>query len=193
MAKQWILASSSPRRIELLRTVISDFDICSASVEELHEVPNGNKPEVVAQINARKKAEYVAQKNPNVYVVGADTIVALGNAIFNKPQNLKEARWMLEQLAEHTHDVITAVCVICKSDHFCREFSAHSPVTFAKLDSKFIEDYLQKIHPLDKAGAYAIQHPLTKTFATFSPKDYTNIMGFPVDMFEQVLKNAHYM
>ena len=187
MPKNWILASSSPRRIELLRTVITDFGVCSASVEELHAVPNGAQPEYVAQINAKRKAEFVAEKHPNAYVIGADTIVVLGNTIFNKPKNFEEARWMLGQLAGKTHYVITAVCVICTSDHFCKEFSVHSPVTFTQLNPDFIETYLHEIHPLDKAGAYAIQHPLTPTFATFSPEDYTNIMGFPVNAFKQTI------
>ena len=189
MPKKWILASSSPRRIELLRTVITEFDVCSASVEELHAVPAGNPPEFVAQTNARKKAEYVAEKHPDAYVIGADTIVVLKNAIFNKPKNIEEARWMLEQLAGQTHHVITAVCIICKLDHFCKEFFVRSPVTFVQLSPSFIEKYLQEIQPLDKAGAYAIQHHLTQSFATFSPADYTNIMGFPVNAFKQTVEH----
>lgn len=187
MAKKWILASSSPRRIELLRTVISEFDVCSASVEELHSSPEGKQPEFVAQINAQRKATYVAEQHPDAYVIGADTIVVLGNDIFNKPKNLEGARWMLEQLSDHTHHVITAVCVICQADHFIKQFSVYSPVTFGKLDADFIEKYLQAIHPLDKAGAYAIQHPLAQTFATFATEDYTNIMGFPVEKFREIV------
>lgn len=189
MPKKWILASSSPRRIELLRTVITEFDICSVSVEELHAVPDGNPPEFVTQTNARRKAEYVTKKHPDAYVIGADTIVVVKNAIFNKPKNIEEARWMLEQLAGQTHHVITAVCIICRLDHFCKEFSVHSPVTFAQLSSSFIEKYLQEIQPLDKAGAYAIQHPLTQSFASFSPADYTNVMGFPVSAFKQTVEH----
>lgn len=189
MAKKWILASSSPRRIELLRTIIPQFDICSASVEELHSAPEGKRPEFVAQINAKRKATYVAEQHPDTYVIGADTIVVWGNDIFNKPKNFEEARWMLEQLSGHTHHVITAVCVICQADHFIKEFSVYSPVTFDKLNTEFIENYLQAIHPLDKAGAYAIQHPLTQAFATFAPEDYTNIMGFPVKAFKKEIKN----
>ena len=143
MPKKWILASSSPRRIELLRTVITEFDVCSASVEELHAVPEGKQSDFVAQTTARRKAKYVAEKHPDAYVIGADTIVVLKNAIFNKPKNIEEARWMLEQLAGQTHHVITAVCIICRLDHFCKEFSVHSPVTFARLESNFIEKYLR--------------------------------------------------
>ena len=113
--------------------------------------------------------------------------MVLGHTMLNKPKNLEEARWMLEQLAGQTHHVITAVCIICRSEHFYREFAVHSPVTFAQLDPDFIEKYLHTIQPLDKAGAYAIQHPLTKTFATFSTEDYTNIMGFPVEAFKQAI------
>ena len=189
MLRKWILASSSPRRVELLRTVMKNFDICSASVEELHTVPDGAHPETVAQINAHKKAVCIAEKHPDAYVIGADTIVVLGNAIFNKPKNFEEARWMLEQLSGQTHYVITAVCIICETDHLSREFAVHSPVTFASLKSDFIDKYLREIHPLDKAGAYAIQHPLTQEFATFSPEDYTNIMGFPINAFKQVLEH----
>lgn len=188
MTQKWILASSSSRRIELLRTVIADFDVCSASVEELHVIPEGKQPESVAKINAYKKAACIAEKHPNSCVIGADTIVVLGNAIFNKPKNFEEARWMLEQLSGQTHYVITAVCIVCETDHLCKEFAVHSPVTFAPLNSDFIDKYLQEIQPLDKAGAYAVQHPLTKSFATFSPEDYTNIMGFPVNAFKKAVK-----
>lgn len=190
MTKQWILASSSPRRVELLRTIIPNFEIHSAAINEVHSVPEGANPEMVAKVNARKKAEYIAERNPDAYVIGADTIVVLENDIFNKPANIEEARWMLKQLSGRTHSVITAVCVICKTDAFLKEFSANSPVTFAKMGSDFIENYLQKIQPLDKAGAYAIQHPLTQSFATFLPEAYTNIMGFPVNEFKQAMKNV---
>ena len=188
MPKKWILASSSPRRIELLRTIMADFDVCSASVEELHTVPDGAQPELIAQINAKRKAEWVAEKHPDAYVIGADTIVVLKKSIFNKPKNLEEARWMLEQLSGQTHHVITAACITCKANRLCKAFTVHSPVTFAPLESDFIGKYLQEIHPLDKAGAYAIQHPLTQKFATFSPEDYTNIMGFPVNTFKQIIE-----
>lgn len=187
MSEKWILASSSPRRVALLRTLIPHLEICPASVEELHVAPKNMPPETIANLNAERKAEHVAMQYPHAYIIGADTIVIFKNQIFNKPRDMEEARYMLQQLSGQTHNVVTSVCVMHKMNSFLKTFSVISPVTFAAMAPDFIEHYLQEIQPLDKAGAYAIQHPLTKKIATYAPEDYANIMGFPINAFQQAL------
>ena len=184
----WILASSSSRRVQLLQSIGLEFTCVSANVNEYKSPPPGQTPHWVAEQNAYLKAQYVANLYPQSYAIGADTIVVFKQSVFNKPQTMKEAEYMLEQLAGHTHQVITAVAIISKADHFEEKFLETTDVTFDPLDLAFIKEYLSTISPLDKAGAYAIQHPLTQTFAHFDKNGFSNIMGFPVEKFSAYLR-----
>src|ERR1700758_3470356 len=104
-----ILASSSPRRAELLRQLKFDFKIISAAVAEiLHGQLTASE---AAQVNAYRKARSVAKKFPDALVLAADTLVSLEETIFGKPASLEEAYQMLEQLQGRTHRVVTAVCL----------------------------------------------------------------------------------
>lgn len=181
----WILASSSSRRVQLLQSIGLEFTCVSANVNEYKIPPQGQTPHWVGEQNAYLKAQQVANLYPQSYVIGADTIVVFKQSVFNKPKDMEEAQYMLEQLAGNTHQVITSVAIICKTDNFEERFLEVTDVSFELLTSDFIKKYLNTISPLDKAGAYAIQHPLTQTFAHFDKNGFSNIMGFPIEEFKK--------
>ena len=185
----WILASTSSRRKQLLQSIGLEFKRVSADINEYKTPPTGQPPIWVAQKNAQLKAQYVANQYPENYIIGSDTIVVFDQTVFNKPKNMADAYYMLEQLSNNTHQVITAVSVICKRNNFEKNFTKKTEVSFDPLTPNFIKHYLAAINPLDKAGAYAIQHPLSQTFAHFNQTGFTNIMGFPIEAFKKHLQH----
>ena len=188
LTSEWILASTSQRRIDLLKSIGLVFEVIPADIEELRLPLLNDTVDKVAVINARRKVQYVASKYSDAYVIGADTIVTLDEKVFNKPKDIEEAYEMLSRLSGRTHEVITAVCVMQKSENFICEFAEVSRVHFQPLTHSFIEEYTQEVAVLDKAGAYAIQDPKTQTFASFDPESYPNIMGFPIKSFQKHLE-----
>ena len=187
----WILASNSPRRKELLVSLGLSFSCASADVEEVN-VDFHPQPEIVAQNNAQKKAEHVTDLYPKAYVIGADTIVTLEGKIFYKPKDLLEAKHMLQQLAGKQHTVITGVSVVCKAEQFLKTFFDKTFVYFKPLSDAFIDEYFKSVHPLDKSGAYAIQDPLTQTFAHISGSE-SNVVGFPVEKFAELIHSLFFL
>ena len=103
----FILASGSPRRSELLRQLNLTFRVQTSPATEIQ--PDHLTPREICQINAHRKAEPIAQLNPKAWVLGADTLVFLGNRIFGKPTDLAQAQEMLTQLQGQVHQVITGV------------------------------------------------------------------------------------
>src|SRR5476651_1089686 len=150
-----ILASASPRRAELLRQLKLDFKVVPSDAVEISD--DHLSPRELCQLNAHRKARAVAKKIPDALVLGADTLVFLGREIFGKPRNLNEAKQMLAKLQGRTHQVVTGVCLMHLRAHRERLFTVSTDVTFLPLTERQIGDYLSKIKPLDKAGAYAIQ------------------------------------
>src|SRR5215471_7716916 len=150
-----ILASSSPRRAELLRHLGLEFQTVPSDVGELHEDQLSARE--LAQINAYRKARSVAKKYPDALVLAADTLVCLETELFGKPASLEAAYLMLERLQGRTHEVVTAVCLLHLRQRRQRIFSESTAVTFRPLDAVKIRRYLTRVNPLDKAGAYAIQ------------------------------------
>ena len=173
-----VLASSSPRRQELLRGLGLSFEVRVAAVPELHEEQLTGRE--LAQLNAHRKARAVARLVPEALVLGADTLVCLGNRLFGKPTSLDEARGMLEQLQGRIHEVVTGVCLIHASAARERLFAETTRVTFRPLSIPQINDYLSKMDPLDKAGAYAIQQHGDQIVSGIDGS-YTNVVGLPTE------------
>ncbi len=173
-----ILASASPRRMELLRQLGLEFRIVPSDVPELH--PQQLTAREVAQINAYRKARSVAKKFPDALVLGADTLVYLDEVLFGKPGTLEQAYEMLEQLQGRTHQVVTAICLLNLRNHRQRIFAETTAVTFRPLDAVKIRRYLLKINPLDKAGAYAIQEEGDSIVEKISGS-FHNVVGLPVE------------
>ena len=149
------LASESPRRRVLLKRLIEDFAVEAAGVEEIDS--RSATPLEVAVCNAELKARAVSLRHPEDWVLGADTIVVLGNEIFGKPADLDEARSFLRRLSGRQHEVMTAVALINLSAQRKIEFVERSRVKFRDLTQEDIARYLQLVPVLDKAGAYGIQ------------------------------------
>jgi septum formation protein len=173
-----ILASASPRRAELLKLLNVKFRVLHGTVEEVaHEHLS---PLEVCQLNAHRKARVVAKTIPDALVLGADTLVFLEGEILGKPRNLAEARRMLRKLQGRTHQVVTGVCLMHLRAHRERIFAVSSDVLFHPLDEKQIRDYIAKIHPLDKAGGYALQDSGEMIVSEISGS-YSNVVGLPVE------------
>ncbi|HIL25763.1 MAG TPA: septum formation protein Maf, partial [Verrucomicrobia bacterium] len=169
-----ILASQSPRRQELLRQMGVRFRVVTAAVAEVHG--HGRAARAVCKRNALAKAAAVAQNFPKQTVLGADTLVHLGDELFGKPKSLAEARRMLERLSARTHQVTTA-CALVRGGRK-KVFSVTTRVTFRELSRAQINAYLRAVPVLDKAGAYAVQLK-GEWIVEALHGSFTNVVGLP--------------
>lgn len=179
-----ILASKSPRRIELLRLAGLDFKIVPAVGEEI--VPDGLIPSEVVTFLAQQKAYEVAKRFPNDVIIGADTVVALGNTVMGKPEDKNDAFKMLSALSGKIHSVFTGVCIISGEKNIT--FFEETKVEFYPLSDEGIYRYIESGEPMDKAGAYGIQEKgclLVKKIEG----DFFNVVGLPVARVARELKN----
>lgn len=143
-------------------------------------------PLEVCQLNAHRKAFAVAKQIPDALVLGADTLVFLGNEILGKPRNLSEARAMLSRLQGRGHQVVTGVSLIHLRQHQERIFAASTDVWFHPLNAAQICEYTAKVHTLDKAGAYAIQESGEMLISEISGS-FSNVVGLPVELLREEL------
>jgi septum formation protein len=183
-----ILASASPRRRELLTAMGVPFEVVSADIREHDEVSSPHlQPIDLARENARLKAEAVAQTEigKGRWVLGADTVVALGNRLFGKPAHRDEARDFLHALSGHTHEVISG-CALLDPDRRLTLFHDVTRVTFHTLTDDVIDRYLAEVHVLDKAGAYAMQER-GEWIIERVEGSRTNVIGLPTEALEKVL------
>ena len=171
-----VLASSSPRRRELLEQAGVSFEIMASPAEEIHDA--AMKPDLLCELNATLKAAAVASLRPNATVIGSDTLVFIDDLPLGKPADLDEARGMLRRLSGRTHRVCTGVCVIYPGGEKS-VFHETSEVTFLTLDDATIEEYFGLVNPLDKAGAYGIQEFGERIIAGICG-NFDNVMGLPV-------------
>ncbi|MGA1825357.1 MAG: Maf family protein [bacterium] len=178
-----ILASASPRRKDLLQTLNLQFRIIPSHIEETN-MPGS--PEEKARAWALQKAEAIAREFHGI-IIGADTIVVLGEKIFGKPRDVYEAKHMLSQLSGKTHSVITGLALINTQTNCRISESVETKVTFRSLETGEIDSYVASGEPMDKAGAYGIQG----TGAHFVEKlegCYTNVVGLPLTSFRKYLQ-----
>jgi septum formation protein len=182
-----ILASASPRRRELLGSLGVTFEVIPAEVVE-HEAPDADPREMVRH-NAALKADWVAARHPTATVIGADTTVFVGRTVLNKPRDAADARAMLRLLSGTTHTVFTGLAVRRLADGLQLDQGVASEVTFKPLAEEVIEQYLARVHTLDKAGGYAIQEYPELIVAGFTGS-LTNIVGLPVEEMKQLLTRA---
>ena len=181
-----ILASSSPRRKELLKRIISNFEIKVSNIDE-----SINRPQNVSEIPyelAYRKAKEIAKDHYNDIVIGSDTIVAINNDVLEKPVDEKDAYRMLKLLNNNTHEVISGIAILYQDKEI--RYIEKSFVTFNNLTDKEILDYIATKDPLDKAGAYGIQNEYINLVKEFSG-EYENIVGLPLIRLEKELKNIN--
>ncbi|BAD39355.1 Maf family protein [Symbiobacterium thermophilum] len=185
--QQLILASSSPRRQELLRQVGIPFVVAVPEVDE-HAVHADSPAELVERL-ALRKARAVSVRYPGAIVLGADTIVVVDGEVLGKPADRAEAEWMLGRLSGRSHQVLTGVALV-RGDE---ELVAHEEtvVRFAPLSREQIQWYVETGEPMDKAGAYGIQGRAAALIASISG-DYYNVVGLPLHRTVQMLTQFGY-
>ena len=170
-----ILASQSPRRQELLRQMGVRFRVVTEEVEEIHGY--GRAAHAICKHNALAKAKAVGTRFPRETVLGADTLVHLGEELLGKPASLAEARRMLGRLSGEVHQVTTACALVCGERR--KVFSVTTRVSFRELSPKQINAYLRAVPVLDKAGAYAIQEK-GEWIVEAIHGSLTNVVGLPM-------------
>lgn len=185
--KRLILASASPRRLDLLRTAGIEPFVCPTECEE---ITGGMPPRDLVMANARLKAEACAKQHPDGVIVAADTVVALGDEIFGKPVDAADARRMLAALSGRTHSVFTGVAVV--KNGTVQVDAAETRVTFRDLTDAEIAAYVASGEPLDKAGAYAIQGG-AGAFVADIDGDFDNIVGLPLYLLNEMVDLFDYV
>ncbi|MBW3015258.1 Maf family protein [Candidatus Woesearchaeota archaeon] len=175
--KQIILASTSPRRHELARTMGLDFKIEPSGYEE--DMTLKLPPKELVMMLAHGKAADVAKNHRTGIVIGVDTIVVFKNKILGKPKNKKHAFKMLKSFSGKSQEVYSGVCLIdCKKGTTISDYEV-TKVKFRKLTDYEIKKYIATGEPLDKAGAYGIQD-LSSIFMERIEGCYFNVVGFPI-------------
>ncbi|MGB8170953.1 MAG: Maf family protein [Chthoniobacteraceae bacterium] len=184
MSAAIVLASASPRRRDLLRQHGFHFTVVPPEVEEI--APPELTPAEVTLANARLKARAIAGQESGAIVVGADTVVAFEGEIFGKPRDMDHAVVMLSRLTGRVHEVWSGVWLIGRD----REtgFNEVTRVRFRQLDEVQIRAYLDRIGPLDKAGAYAAQDDQGELIECFEGC-FDNVIGLPMKSLAWALKN----
>jgi len=200
-----VLASASPRRQDLLRSAGISFELQPADLDET-PLPSESARECAKRL-AREKALAVWRTRPQDLVLGADTVVVVGEAILGKPIDADDAARMLRLLSGRVHQVITGVCLASPSgsgdpatparasnprSENCdvRTSSETTLVTFTVLTDTEIRDYVATGEPMDKAGAYAIQGIASRWIPRIEG-DYSNVVGLPVARVYRMLQELN--
>jgi septum formation protein len=178
-----VLASSSPRRRELLTLIGIGHEVLPADIDE-SELP-GEAPAVYAERLARGKAGVIAARAPEALTIGADTIVVIDDQILGKPRDVMDARRMLQLLSGRTHTVYTAVAV-ARGPEIVSGVE-HVAVTFRALGEDQIGRYIATREPMDKAGAYGIQG-FGATLVERIDGDYFAVMGLALGRLVELMR-----
>ena len=183
-----ILASSSPRRKELLEQVGLKFEIFSPDIDE--SVCIGESADHYVQRLAQQKAQAILAQFPDAIVIAADTSLVLDHKIIGKPESKQHAFEIWTELSDRQHDVLSGVCVLSSEcdPNTIQSVVVRTQVHFQKLSQLDMEQYWATGEPIGKAGAYAIQGYA----AQFIPRiqgSYSNVVGLPLYETLQLLKN----
>jgi len=178
-----ILASSSPRRRQLLDMLQIPFTVIPAAIDERRI--DGEAPERYVVRLAREKAASVSEQHPGALVLGADTTVVVRGELLAKPESAAEAEAMLAKLRGRTHHVMTGVALVC--DGRIEDAIDISDVTFRALPDAMIASYVATGEPMDKAGAYAVQG-LGAVLIQGIRGDFFSVMGLPLRLVVELLE-----
>jgi septum formation protein len=182
--KRLILASSSPRRKELLSLTLLPFEVSPSTIEE--KMDQTLSPGQLVESLAEQKAEERLQAHPDCVILGADTIVSYQNKRLGKPRDEHDAAEMLRMLSGQTHEVYTGVSIMDKEKR--KTFSVKTNVTFYTLDDDTISWYIRTKEPFDKAGSYGIQGSGSLLVEQIHG-DYFNVVGLPVSKVVRTLRD----
>ena len=181
-----ILASNSPRRKELLSGLDVDFEVrVLAGIDESYPASLPTM-QIAEYISKKKAAAYRETMAVDELVITADTVVILGDEVMGKPKDDAEACRMLRELSGQTHQVITGVTLTTMQRQI--SFSVKTDVTFKELTNEEIHYYVEKYHPMDKAGAYGIQEWIGHIGVTGLRGSFYNVMGLPIQRIYEALK-----
>ncbi|MBT5708753.1 Maf family protein [bacterium] len=180
-----ILASQSPRRRDLLQALGITFEVQASDAEELDGADLD--PQELVLHNAQLKASDVANRFSNQWVLGSDTAVALEGKVYGKPETMAAAETMLQSLQGKEHAVYTGVCLVHQATSRQELWCEGTKVGFRPLSLTQIRDYLSRINPLDKAGAYGIQEGGERIVSRVEGS-LSNVVGLPLESLELVLE-----
>ena len=185
-----ILASASPRRKELLKIIVPEFEIIVSGVEEILE-PELTPQEQVTKLAYIKAKDVFEKTTGDRIVIGSDTMVAKNGKIYGKPKDKENAKQMIKELdsGDRSHSVFTGLTIMVEKDGEKEEYKTYdeSKVYFKKISDEEIEKWINTVKAMDKAGAYAMQ----EEFGVFVEKiegNYSTIIGFPTHKVYEILK-----
>ncbi len=181
-----ILASTSPRRIELMQIITQNYIAMASDVDE--ENINETNPKKLALLLAKQKCLAVAKNHINNIVIGCDTVVSCNGEVFGKPKNKDDARRMLKAMSDNFHMVYTGVFI--KKGGLEQSFTSGTKVIFCKMNDDEIENYISTDEPYDKAGGYGIQGKAAVYIKGIEGCFY-NVMGFPISEINKNLNNFY--
>lgn len=182
----YILASKSPRRQQLLNSIGIEFEV---RVKEVNEnfPPALNKNEIPVFLAELKSHAFLDDLKEKDLLITADTIVWFEGGVLGKPLNYKEAKQMLQKLSGNDHEVISGVCLTSKTKKV--SFHSSSKVRFKELSNNEIDYYIKKFRPFDKAGSYGIQEWIGAIGITQIKGSFYNVMGLPIQkLYEEIQK-----
>lgn len=182
----YILASKSPRRNQLLKSLGIEFEVKTKEVDEIYS-DNLNKEEIPVFLAELKAKPFLAELTANDLLITADTIVWKDGKVLGKPANKEEAVKMLQLLSGTEHQVISGVCLSGATKS--KSFYSISNVQFKELSHQEIEYYISEFKPFDKAGAYGIQEWIGTIGITHIEGSFYNVMGLPIQkLYDEILR-----
>ncbi len=186
----FVLASASPRRRELMSMISKDFTVTVPETDE-SVISDDTPPHIYVQELALLKAAAAARfhlKQKDTVIIAADTIVVADGRILGKPADERDAKYTLLMLSGKTHSVYTGYCIMRMSDALTVCNCVKTDVTFRELSEGRIDEYIKTGEPMDKAGAYGIQGKGAFLVSGING-DYFNVVGFPVSDIAKTLED----
>ncbi|MBS6500844.1 MAG: Maf-like protein [Clostridium sp.] len=185
----YVLASGSERRQELLHRIVDEFDIIVSDFDERKILFNGNVDEYVIDLAKGKALSVKESLKEEAIIIAGDTVVVLDDKILGKPNNEEDAYSMLKQLSGKTHRVYSGLVVINMYNNKVEKQSLYTEVKFSNLTEEEIKSYIKTGEPLDKAGAYGIQG-YGGVFIEGINGCYYNVVGLPLNLLNKMLRKV---
>lgn len=182
-----ILASKSPRRVEILEKIVKEFEIVQSNFDENTIDFKGDIEKYVKDLSRNKAIEVSKRLNEPSIVIAADTVVFQDGKVLEKPKNEDDAFSMLSSLSGNTHKVYSGICLINTYDDTVVTDCDCTEVRFSELNPRQIRNYINSGEPMDKAGAYGIQG-LGGAFVEGIKGCYYNVMGLPLNKLYKALE-----